>query len=159
MTRKNKQPIDMSTLLKSSSGTLAQITQKTNSLTIIASIVRQICPDLPADAWHVGNLSGKSILIEVKSSAWGQRLQFERNNISQALKKASDGLITQIDIKVSPFLNKAPAKKEEIITKSQFISDKTAAQLTEVAKNAPESLKIKLLALAKLAENRQSKKP
>lgn len=152
MTRKNKQPIDMSTLLKSSSGTLAHITQKTNSLTEITDIVRQICPDLPVDAWHIGNISGNSILIEVKSSAWGQRLQFERNNIGQALKKISNGAISQIDIKVSPFLNKSSTPKKKVVAKSQFISEKTAEQLTEVAENAPESLKVKLLALAKLAK-------
>lgn len=154
MTRKNKQPIDMSTLLKSSSGTLAHISKKTNSLNEIGDIVRQICPDLPADAWHIGNLSGNALFIEVKSSAWGQRLQFERNNISQALSKASDGLITQIEIKVSPFLNKQTPPPKAVNTKTQFISDNTAKQLTEVANNAPESLKKKLLALAKLAEKR-----
>lgn len=140
----------MSSLFNSSKGTLAQITAKTNSLNVIADIVRHICPDLPVDAWHIGNISANTLFIEVKSSAWGQRFQFERNNITNALMTQTNGLITKIEIKVRPFHHK---KEVEIkpVEKTQFISDKTASQLLEVAKHAPESLKLKLQKLAALA--------
>ena len=71
----------MAALLKTSTGTLSHIQTKTNSLTLLATIVRQICPDLPADAFNIANCRQDTLIIEVKSPVWGQRLQFERNNI------------------------------------------------------------------------------
>ena len=151
MARKNKQPVDMSSLLKSSKGTLAQIKEKTNSLTLIADIVRQICPDLPIDAWHIGNITNDTLFIEVKSSAWGQRFQFERNTIIRELQQNNNHTITKIDIKVSPFNNKI-VKAKPLPVKTQFISAKTAAELLAVAENAPDKLKKTLERLAKLAK-------
>jgi len=156
MSRKTRKPVDMSTLLQSSTGTLAQIATKTNSLTLLADIVRQICPDLPGDAWHIANIKQNSLVIEVKSSAWGQRLQFERNKICQALSEATQGLISQIELKISPYRNKQEKPIPASPEKTQFISEKTADQLREVATNAPDSLKRKLESLASLA-NRAKK--
>ena len=104
MARKTKRPADMSALFQSTTGTLAQIATKTNSLNLLADIVRQICPDLPADAWHIANFKDKSLVIEVISSVWGQRLQFERNNICSKLSSVTEGAFTQIEIKVSIIL-------------------------------------------------------
>lgn len=153
MARKTKKPADMSALLKSSKGTLAQIASKTNSLTLLADIVRQICPDLPADAWHIANFNQNSLIIEVKSSVWGQRLQFERMNISRHLANATNGELTQIEIKVSPYRNKVVKSNEPAPEKTQKISSSTAFHLREVADNdkTPESLKQKLERLANLA--------
>lgn len=64
MARKTRKPSDMSELFQSSKGTLAQIAAKTNSLTILSDIVRQTCPDLPADVWHIANFKQKSLVIE-----------------------------------------------------------------------------------------------
>lgn len=150
MARKSKQPIDMSILFNQSTGTLAQIKSKTNSLSQITDIVRQICPDLPVDVWQVGNISAESLVIEVKSSVWGQRFQFERMNITKALQEQTQGFIKRIDIKVNPFNNKQPPS-EKPSEKTQKISQHTADNLLEVAEHAPESLKIKLQRLAKLA--------
>ncbi|WP_241242273.1 DciA family protein [Thalassotalea sp. G2M2-11] len=153
MARKTKNPIDASHLLKSSSGTLAQIAAKTNSLTLLADIVRQTCPDLPAEVWHIGNFRQNCIIIEVISSIWGQRLQFERMKICQQLAQATNNDFNQIEIKVSPYRNKqAPINQQTPEAKTQFISSKTAKQLNEVAENAPESLKRKLQQLARLAK-------
>jgi hypothetical protein len=151
MARKTKNPVDMSTLFQSSKGTLAHITSKTNSLTMLDDIVRQICPDLPADVWHIGNLSSGSLRIEVKSSTWGQRLQFERSNICQQLSEKTEGMINKIEIKVNPFLHKMVIK-EKVVEKTQFISLNTAKQLNDVAKTAPKGLKEKLEKLANLAK-------
>lgn len=155
MARKTKQPSDMSSLFKSSQGTLAQIKTKTNSLSKIASIVQQICPDLPEDVWHVGNISNNTLIIEVLSSVWGQRFQFERNNITQALQSSTDGFINRIEIKVRPFQNRKIAEQPAPV-KTQFISHDTAEKLREVAENAPDSLKRTLERLASLA-NRSPK--
>jgi len=90
MARKSRNPTDMSALLNLSTGTLAQIKEKTNSLTVLEDIVRQICPDLPEDAWHTVNIAKNTLVIEVKSPVWGQRLQFERRNICKALLKETN---------------------------------------------------------------------
>ena len=153
MAQKNKRPIDMSELFKSSSGTLAQIKSKTNSLSLIGDIVRQICPDLPVEAWKVGNISANTLVIEVKTAAWSQRFQFERNNIIRELQRQTNDLINNIEIKINPFTHRK-MEKEIDLEKTQFISQKTAAQLLEVADGAPESLKKKLESLAKLAKTK-----
>ena len=148
MSRKTRKPADMSALLQSSTGTLAQIATKTNSLTLLADIVRQICPDLPEDAWHIANFKQNSLVIEVKSSAWGQRLQFERTKICQELSNVTQGAISQIELKISPYRNKQEKLSQASQKKTQFISDKTAEQLREVAANAPVPLRKKLEKLA-----------
>lgn len=153
MARKNRLPVDMSSVLKSSKGTLAQIKEKTNSLTLIADIVRQICPDLPVEAWKIGNISNDTLYIEVKSAAWSQRFQFERNTIIRALQQQNNSSINNLEIKVSPFNNKVIQEKP-LPEKSQFISAKTASQLLEVAEGAPEGLKQTLERLAKLAKQK-----
>jgi len=156
MVRKTKNPIDASSLLKSSSGTLAQIASKTNSLTLLADIVRQICPDLPLEVWHIGNFRQNCIVIEVISAIWGQRLQFERVKICQQLAIATDNEFTQITIKISPYRNTQTLPKSTDSIQPRFLSHQTAKHLNEIAENAPESLKIKLQKLANLANRNKS---
>lgn len=153
MARKTKKPSDASSLLKSSSGTLAQIASKTNSLTVLADIVRQTCPDLPVEVWHIANFRQNSIVIEVVSAIWGQRLQFERNRICQQLAQATHNDFNQIEIKIAPYRNKQAntATDKDVAEKTQFISENTAKQLNAVAEQAPDSLKRKLQRLASLA--------
>jgi hypothetical protein len=156
MARKTRKPSDMSELFQSSKGTLAQIAAKTNSLTILSDIVRQTCPDLPADVWHIANFKQKSLVIEVTSAVWSQRLQFERMNICRELSIATDNAFDQIEIKVSPYRNKVIYQTEEKAPEPLQISQNTANQLLAVAKNAPESLRRKLEKLAKHAQKNQS---
>ena len=151
MARKTRKPSDMSDLFQSSKGTLAQIAAKTNSLTILSDIVRQTCPDLPADVWHIANFKQKSLVIEVTSAVWSQRLQFERMNICRELAIATDNAFDKIEIKVSPYRNKVNYAVKEKQAEPLQISQSTAKQLLAVAKNAPESLKKKLEKLARHA--------
>jgi len=151
MARKSRKPADMSDLFQSSKGTLAHIAAKTNSLTILADIVRQTCPDLPADVWHIANFKQKSLVIEVTSAVWSQRLQFERMNIGRELARVTENEFDQIEIKVSPYRNKVTYKETEKVAEPLQISEKTAEQLLAVAKNAPDSLRKKLEKLAKHA--------
>jgi hypothetical protein len=152
MARKSKKPIDMSSLLNSSSGTLAHIQAKTNSLAQLANIVSHICPDLPVDAWKIVNFENNTLVIEVKSPVWGQRLQFERNQICQSLIAETDGVFNKIEIRVNPFTHKNPSKtkvlKTDSINYASLISPNTANHLKEIALNAPKGLKEKLLKLA-----------
>lgn len=159
MNRRSKKPAELSSLLQSTSGTLAQFSQKTKALKKIARIVRQICPDLPAESWHIANFSGQVVKIEVGSGIWGQRLQFEKNRIGQALAQETDGIFTTINLKVNPYFssvgnnknaqNILQAEKEEQPKKA--MSESSAAQIEAVAEceSAPESLKAKLRKLAK----------
>ncbi|NQZ86778.1 MAG: DUF721 domain-containing protein [Colwellia sp.] len=156
MARKTRKPSDMSELFQSSKGTLAQIAAKTNSLTILSDIVRQTCPDLPADVWHIANFKQKSLVIEVTSAVWSQRLQFERMNICRELAIATDNAFDQIEIKVSPYRNKVTYQTEVKVHEPLKISQNTADQLLAIAKNAPESLKKKLEKLAKHAQKNQT---
>lgn len=152
MARKSKKPKPMAELLNSTSGTLSQITTKTNSLKKIATIVRQICPDLPEQAWHIGNIRENIVVIEVISSVWGQRLQFERNKITQQLGLESDNRLNQVEIKVNPYFNRKEKSNDDITKPSKYMSPKTAEQLLEVAENAPTSLQEKIRKLAEHAK-------
>lgn len=155
MARRSKSPSDMSLLINSNKGTLAYITEKTNSLTILNDIVRQTCPDLPLEVWQIANFNNKSVIIEVNSSVWGQRLQFERMKINRKLIEATNGQYTQIEIKVSPYRNKASTilstENKNLAPSSVNISEKTATELRNIAKNAPKGLKEKLEKLAQHA--------
>ncbi len=170
MARKPKAPINMSSLLKSTTGTLAQIQEKTNSLTILANIVRHICPDLPADAWHIANSREDTLIIDVKSPAWGQRFQFERNNICRALVQQTNGQFQRIEIKINPqSFRQSRINIDDLLTKkkenNQSISNSTnelidtkivpnqvtEKQFMDIAKKAPKGLKEKLEKLAKVA--------
>jgi len=156
MARRPKTPKDMSTLFNSTTGTLAQIQSKTNSLSLLSDIVRQICPDLPEDAFNIANIVQTTLIIEVKSSVWVPRLQFERNTICQELVKQTQGQFSQIEIKVNPQGHrKIPNQKtyqrdQSSINKSsvQSISPSTASHLLKIAQNAPKGLKEKLERLA-----------
>ncbi|MDP7593128.1 MAG: DciA family protein [Litorilituus sp.] len=161
MARKPKAPKDMSTLLNSTTGTLAQIKAKTNSLNQLCNIVRQICPDLPEDALNIANFSENTLVIEVKSPVWGQRLQFERNNICHLLAEMTRGQYTQIEIKVNPFGHQQAAKKASFARNTKTMSaknmsTKSAQHLLEVAEHAPPSLKAKLIKLAGVANKNKN---
>ena len=150
MARKTKKPTDMSLLFNSASGTLAQLTEKTNYLTVLNNIIRKQCADLPDDVWKIANFKEKTIVIEVKSAAWSQRLQFERNIICQALAEQTNNTFTHIAIKIMPassILNNKPVKQNEKPVENP-ISNATAAQLLAVAKTAPKGLKQKIEKLA-----------
>jgi hypothetical protein len=156
MARRPKTPKDMSTLFNSTTGTLAQIQAKTNSLNLLSDIVRQICPDLPEDAFNIANFVQSTLIIEVKSPVWGQRLQFERNNICRQLNEQTQGQFTKIDIKVNPQGHRqTPNQKTYEYVESankkisvQNISATTASHLLYVAEKAPKGLKEKLQRLA-----------
>lgn len=146
----------MSTLFNSTTGTLAQIKEKTNSLNLLSNIVRQICPDLPEDAFNIANFVQTTLIIEVKSPVWGQRLQFERNNICRQLNDETQGRFTKIDIKVNPQGHRQTPNQQTYQTiKSvstnisvQNISITTASHLLDIAEKAPKGLKEKLQKLA-----------
>ncbi len=156
----------MSTLLQTTTGTLAQIQTKTNSLTVLSDIVRQICPDLPADAFQIANCRQDTMVIEVKSPVWGQRLQFERNTICNALAESTEGHFLKIEIKVNPqgFRQQrhelTEKKREQLVNQSAIessrqpsgvVNEKTAKQFLAIAQKAPKGLKEKLEKLARVA--------
>ncbi|MBA6223788.1 DUF721 domain-containing protein [Colwellia sp. MB02u-18] len=148
MARKSRIPTDMSALFNSTSGTLAQIAAKTNSLTLLSDIVRQICPDLPADVFKIANFKANAIIIEVKSAVWSQRLQFERMNICRELAQVTNNEFNQIEIKITPFRHKVLEKTVIPNAINSTISAATAADLLKIAATAPESLRKKLEKLA-----------
>jgi hypothetical protein len=157
MPRKTKQPIDRSALLQSCAGSLAKIAAKTNFLTQLSSIVRQICPDIPVEAYQIANFHQSAIIIEVKSSIWSQRLQFERVKISQQLAELSQGQFTKIEIKVNPYYARAVMNEEEddnVVHRYHRISTEAAEHIEKLAQTAPQGLKEKLQRLAKLANKK-----
>lgn len=160
MARKPKKPEDMSFLLQSSQGTLAQIATKTNYLKRLDDIVQQCCPDLPIDVWHIANFKQDSLVIEVKSSVWSQRLQFERMNISRAISEFTGGEFARITIKVAPYLNKREPEATHTTTNENInakLSEETADKLREVAQKAPKSLQERIERLANLSKQNKSR--
>ncbi len=152
MKRIVKEPEDLTNLLKKTSGSLANFSHKAHSLKILSDIIAQSCPDLPEDAWQVANCRDDLVVIEAKSPVWGQRLQFERNNIAQQLLTQTKGIFSKIEIKVNPYGNRRELKQPE--TKPlKNMSQSAADHINSVAENAPPGLKEKLLKLAKHVNN------
>ena len=150
MKRIVKDPEDLTNLLKKASGNIADFSTKAKSLKILTDIVRQICPDLPENAWLIANCREDLVIIEANSPVWGQRLQFERNNIAQQLAIQTQGIFSKIEIKVNPYNNRRPVAKP--VTKPlKHMSQSTAEHINDVAENAPPGLKAVLLRLAKHA--------
>ena len=162
MARRPKAPKHLTTLFNSTTGTLAQIQSKTNSLKLLSDIVRQICPDLPEDAFNIANFVQSTLIIEVKSPVWGQRLQFERNTICKALIEQTDGQFSHVEIKVNPQGHRQTPNQTTYVNRKnspsnssvQRISKDTASHLLEIAENAPKGLKEKLKKLAANAVNK-----
>ena len=143
-------------MLQSASGTLAQLATKTNFLSQLQDIVRQTCPDLPAQVWQIGNFRQNTCIIRVTSPIWAQRLQFERMNICRQLDTLTKGQFSQIEISISPMdLTKSMTTSTETTPKTKkHMSANTAEHILDVAQHAPEKLKKKLLRLASLADKK-----
>ncbi|WNC72977.1 DUF721 domain-containing protein [Thalassotalea psychrophila] len=148
MKRIVKAPQDLNSLLEKASGTMADFSTKAQSFKILDDIIRQICPDLPENAWQIANCRQDLVVIEAKSPVWGQRLQFERNNISQQLALQTQGIFRRIEIKINPHGNRREIVKEPV-KPNKSMSKETAEHIYEVAENAPPGLKEVLLRLAK----------
>ncbi|TRX52711.1 DUF721 domain-containing protein [Thalassomonas sp. M1454] len=155
MKRIVKDPEDLNDLLKKASGNIADFSTKAKSLKILTDIVRQTCPDLPENAWQIANCRQDLVIIEAKSPVWGQRLQFERNNIAQQLAIQTQGIFNKIEIKVNPYGNRREVVKP-VEKPKKFMSESTAEHLVDVAKDAPAGLKEVLLRLAKHADRGKS---
>lgn len=132
---------------------MADFSTKAQSINILADIVRQTCPDLPDNAWQIANCRQDLVVIEAKSPVWGQRLQFERNNIAQQLSNQTQGIFNKIEIKINPYTNRREIVKKVVKSKKEM-SQESADQITDVAKNAPPGLKAVLLRLAKHVNKR-----
>ncbi|MDN3653571.1 DciA family protein [Thalassotalea ponticola] len=148
MKRIVKPPQDLQTLLQNASSNMANLSVKAQSLQILANIVSQVCPDLPDNAWQIANCRDNLVVIEAKSSVWGQRLQFERNNIATQLSLQTQGVFNRIEIKVNPFGLKKQQAAPAPSKPTKHMSANSAEQLRKVAEGAPEGLKQKLLKLA-----------
>ena len=157
MKRIVKAPQDLHSLMEKASGSMANLSSKAQSFAIITDIVRQIAPDLPENAWQIANCRDDLVVIEAKSPVWGQRLQFERNNIAQQLTLQTQGLFTRIEIKINPFTNRREIEKP-VVKSKKHMSSKSAEELTKVAENAPPGLREKLLKLATHVNDTSKKK-
>ncbi|QDP00349.1 DUF721 domain-containing protein [Thalassotalea sp. PS06] len=157
MSRIEKTPQDLANLIRQSSGNLAGFSAKAKTLQTLGTIIADICPDIPDEIWQVANCRQETVILEVKSAVWGQRLQFERNRICQQLAKASQGQLTKLELKVNPYGHRReePQKAvKEADKPGKYMSENTAEQLQAVAKNAPAGLKEKLEKLAKHANKK-----
>lgn len=152
MKRIVKDPEDLTNLLKQTSGTLANFSSKATSLKILADIIHQSCPDLPENSWQVANFRDDLVIIEAKSPVWGQRLQFERNNIAQKLLTQTKGIFSKIEIKINPYGSRREVK-QPIQKPLKHMSQSSADHINSVAENAPPGLKEKLLKLANHVKN------
>ncbi|TLU66731.1 DUF721 domain-containing protein [Thalassotalea litorea] len=162
MSRIEKTPQDLAKLIAESSGSLAGFSAKAKTLQSVNSIIAAICPDIPEEIWQVANCRQETVILEVKSAVWGQRLQFERNRICQQLSQASQGQLTKLELKINPFGHQRPdeaqARKEATKKTSKHMSKHTAEQLNMVANNAPAGLQEKIRRLAQHANKSDQNK-
>ncbi|TKB47682.1 DUF721 domain-containing protein [Thalassotalea mangrovi] len=161
MSRIEKTPQDLANLLSQSSGNLAGFGAKAKTLQSLNTIIAEICPDIPEEIWQVANCRQETVVLEVKSAVWGQRLQFERNRICQHLAQQSQGQLTRLELKINPYghqrQTETPAPKKPSEQPGKHMSMHTAEQLNMVAEHAPQGLKEKLQKLARHASASEKK--
>ncbi|WP_394172659.1 DUF721 domain-containing protein [Thalassotalea litorea] len=159
MSRIEKTPQDLAKLISESSGSLAGFSAKAKTLQSLTSIIANICPDIPEEIWQVANCRQETVILEVKSAVWGQRLQFERNRICQQISQASDGQLTKLELKINPYGHQRDAEPDvhapPVQKTSKHMSKNTAEQLNMVAKNAPAGLQEKIRKLARHANKNE----
>ncbi|WP_087016595.1 DUF721 domain-containing protein [Thaumasiovibrio subtropicus] len=137
------------------SDNLTGITQRAVALDKLNKKVRScLSPEL-ANQLRVANYRQGILVLVVASSAWAQRLNFERFHLLSSLRTTELPQLSSIEIKINPDLSLQPhrrKKSSEPDIKQEPISPVAAEYLKCIAADAPEKIKRRLERLAAMAK-------
>ncbi len=137
---------------------LTNITQRAILLDQLGKKVKACLSTDLSNNIRVANYRQGVLIIEVSSSAWAQRLNFERFNLMSQLRSGDLPQLSTIDVKVNPELSKQPHRRKTSDVpdiQQEPISPVAAEYLKAVAAHAPDGIKARLERLAALSNKKR----
>ncbi|MTC73701.1 DUF721 domain-containing protein [Providencia sp. wls1919] len=146
--------------LAKTSNTLQTIQRNAKAILKLNRVVKSLLPTEIKPMCRVANYRNNIMVIEVANASWMTRLNYEKMNLTSALRSSILPSLSSIDIRINPdlirkskqnsSLNKQSVNQKENRNQRQ-ISTQTAEQLLRLAKKSPKGLKEKFERLAALA--------
>ncbi|HEQ1857703.1 DciA family protein [Providencia zhijiangensis] len=146
--------------LAKTSNTLQTIQRNAKAILKLNRVVKSLLPAEIKPMCRVANYRNNIMVIEVANASWMTRLNYEKMNLTSALRSSILPSLSSIDIRINPdlirkskqnsSLNKQSVNQKENRNQRQ-ISTQTAEQLLRLAKKSPKGLKEKFERLAALA--------
>ncbi|WP_272521450.1 DUF721 domain-containing protein [Providencia sp. PROV202] len=146
--------------LAKTSNTLQTIQRNAKAILKLNRVVKSLLPAEIKPMCRVANYRNNIMVIEVANASWMTRLNYEKMNLTSALRSSILPSLSSIDIRINPdlirkskqnsSLNKQSVSQKENRNQRQ-ISTQTAEQLLRLAKKSPKGLKEKFERLAALA--------
>lgn len=146
--------------LANTSNTLQTIQRNAKAILKLNRVVKSLLPAEIKPMCRVANYRNNIMVIEVANASWMTRLNYEKMNLTSALRSSILPSLSSIDIRINPdlirkskqnsSLNKQSVNQKENRNQRQ-ISTQTAEQLLRLAKKSPKGLKEKFERLAALA--------
>ncbi len=139
-----KLPQDLSQLL-TVSGRLPELKEKAELLLRLDQVVKQQLSDPLVAHIKVANFRQDRLIIEVSSSAWAARLNFQKSHLLLKLQSEALPMLTVIDVKVNPRMQSRTPKSEPSYAQ---LSVTAASHIEALAEHTEGSLGQKLKRLA-----------
>lgn len=146
-----KLPQDLSQLL-TVSGRLPELKEKAELLLRLDQVVKQMLSDPLIEQIKVANFRHDTLVIEVSSSTWAARLNFQKANLLLKLQSKALPMLTVIDVKVNPRIKSLTLKAEP---KYAELSVTAASHIEALAEHTKGSLGQKLKRLAARASRQR----
>ncbi|UJF19615.1 DciA family protein [Vibrio sp. SS-MA-C1-2] len=134
---------------------LANIQQRAVAL---AKLNKTMLKHLPPEAQaycHIANYRNNTLIIEVASSAWLTRLNYQRLDLISKLRYSDLPSLVSIELKINPSLMNQTVIKKQTEKKREPISEQSAEYLRMVAENAPEKIKVRLERIAAMSQKKK----
>ncbi len=139
-----KLPQDLSQLL-TVSGRLPELKEKAELLLRLNHLVKQQLSGPVIEQIKVANFRQDTLIIEVSSSTWAARLNFQKINLLHKLQREALPMLTAIDVKVNPRMQSYTSNSEPVYAK---LSLTAASHIEALAEHTEGSLRQKLKRLA-----------
>ncbi|MEQ5222816.1 DciA family protein [Providencia alcalifaciens] len=146
--------------LAKTSNTLQTIQRNAKAILKLNRVVKSLLPAEIKPMCRVANYRNNIMVIEVANASWMTRLNYEKMNLTSALRSSILPSLSSIDIRINPdlirkskqnsSLNKQSVNQKENRNQRQ-ISTQTAEQLLRLAEKSPKGLKERFERLAALA--------
>ncbi|MDA9556385.1 DciA family protein [Vibrio sp.] len=134
------------------SGEFKTICQKAEKLTHIQHLLENAIPKAIQGHSRISNVDNGIITIEVSNATIKMLLERQKRDIMNKLSQQGIERLVEIHFRINPSLYVQNGQKNKVHLKGRKpLSTASASLLEEVAESAPERLKLRLKAIAKLS--------
>lgn len=139
----------------------AKIKERTVALNTLNSYVKKQLPYSLQKQCRVANYRQSILILEVSSASWLTRLRYEQESLISALRQSLLPALASIQYRINPDLITAKSCLQACYEPNstevnRVISQNTASLLLTLAQQSPDSLKRKLITLAKHASKSEN---